>query len=103
MYAVIETGGKQYRVAPGEQVKVDRLSVDAGATVTFDRVLAVHDGQALKIGTPAVSGASVEATLIRTGKANKVIVFYKRRRKHSQTKNGHRQQYSIVKIGKISA
>ncbi|MCC8126717.1 MAG: 50S ribosomal protein L21 [Clostridiales bacterium] len=102
MYAIIATGGKQYRVAEGDIINVERLGVDAGETVTFDQVLAVSDG-GLSIGTPTVAGATVSATVIKEDKSKKVIVYKYKRKTGYHKKNGHRQLYTQVKIDKINA
>ena len=101
MYAIIATGGKQYKVAEGDIIKVEKLGVEAGQTYTFDQVLAVSDNE-LKVGTPVGEGASVEATVIGDGKAKKVIVYKYKRKTGYHKKNGHRQQYTQVKIEKIN-
>ena len=102
MYAIIATGGKQYKVSEGDIIKVEKLGAEAGTTYTFDQVLAVsNDG--LKIGNPVVEGASVEASVLGDGKAKKVVVYkYKPKTGYHKT-NGHRQQYTAVKIEKINA
>ena len=102
MYAIIATGGKQYKVAEGDIIKVEKLGVEAGQTYTFDQVLAVSDNE-LKVGTPVVEGASVVATVIGDGKAKKVIVYKYKRKSGYHKKNGHRQQFTAVKIEKINA
>ena len=100
MYAIIATGGKQYKVAEGDVIRVEKLGVEAGETVTFDQVLAVsNDG--LKVGED-VKNASVEASVIGDGKARKVIVYKYKRKTGYHKKNGHRQQYTAVKIEKIN-
>lgn len=105
MYAVIETGGKQYRVEPGQTVVVEKLPGDEGAAVTFDRVLLVGqtDGGDVKIGQPVLSGARVTGEIVEHGLGDKLIVFKFRRRKNYVRKNGHRQEYTAVKIGEIKA
>lgn len=103
MYAVIETGGKQYRVSEGDVLFVEKLNVEEGQKITFDAVLAVSDGEKMTFGEPTVKGASVEATVLKNGKAKKVIVFKYRPKKGSKTKQGHRQPYTKVEIGKINA
>ena len=102
MYAIIATGGKQYKVSEGDIVKVEKLDVEDGSTVTFDQVLAVSDNE-LKVGTPVVAGATVEASVLGDGKAKKVIVYKYKRKSGYHKKNGHRQQYTAVKIEKINA
>ena len=99
MYAVIRTGGKQYRVAPGDVVEVDRLAGDAGAAITFSEVLAANG----KIGAPLVAGASVVAEIVAQHRADKVVAFKKKRRKNTHRKRGHRQHLTRVKINSISA
>jgi large subunit ribosomal protein L21 len=100
MYAVIRTGGKQYRVAKDDTITVERLPGDEGSEVTLDQVLMLG-GDAPKIGTPTVDGASVKATIVAQNRADKVIIFKKRRRQKSRTKNGHRQLQSVLKITAI--
>lgn len=102
MYAIIATGGKQYKVAEGDVIRVEKLGVEAGSAYTFDQVLAVK-GDDLKIGNPTVDGASVSATVVGDGKAKKVIVYKYKRKTGYHKKNGHRQQYTEVKIDKINA
>lgn len=99
MYAVIATGGKQYKVSEGDVIRVEKLGVEADSKFTFDQVLYV-DG---KVGNPTVEGASVEATVVGDGKAKKVIVYKYKRKTGYHKKNGHRQQYTEVKIDKINA
>ena len=102
MYAIIATGGKQYKVSEGDIIKVEKLGAEAGTTYTFDQVLAVsNDG--LKIGNPVVEGASVEASVLGDGKAKKVVVYKYKPKTGYHKKNGHRQQYTAVKIEKINA
>ncbi len=102
MYAIIATGGKQYKVAEGDVIRVEKLGAEAGSTYTFDQVLAVG-GDALTVGNPTVAGATVEASVIGDGKAKKVIVYKYKRKSGYHKKNGHRQQYTAVKIEKINA
>ncbi len=102
MYAIIATGGKQYKVAEGDIIRVEKLGVEAGESVTFDQVLVVNDGS-LKAGNPVVDGASVTASVIREGKAKKVIVYKYKRKTGYHKKNGHRQTFTEVKIDKINA
>lgn len=101
MYAVIKTGGKQYRVASGERLKVEKLVADVGAQVTIDDVLAVGEGDSLRIGTPQVAGATVTCTIVSHGRGDKVRIFKMRRRKHYQRHGGHRQTYTELQIGAI--
>ena len=102
MQAVIVTGGKQYSVKEGDVIYVEKLGAEADTTVTFDQVLAVLDGESSKFGAPVVSGASVEAKVLKNGKGKKVIVFKYRSKKDSKSKQGHRQPYTKVQIEKIS-
>lgn len=101
MYAIIATGGKQYKVSEGDVIRVEKLAAEAGDTVTFDQVVAVSDGS-LKVGKDA-SKASVSATVMDQGKAKKVIVYKYKRKSGYHKKNGHRQAYTQVKIDKINA
>ena len=101
MYAIIATGGKQYKVSEGDVIKVEKLGVAAGEKYKFDQVLAVG-GDSLTVGTPTVAGATVTASVIGDGKAKKVIVYKYKRKSGYHKKNGHRQQYTEVKIEKIS-
>jgi large subunit ribosomal protein L21 len=103
MYAVIKTGGKQYRVAAGEKIKVEQMPADVGQDVVFEEVLAVIDGDAAKIGTPLVDGAKVTAKVLSHGRHDKVRIFKLRRRKHYQKHQGHRQNYTELQIEAISA
>ena len=102
MHAVIETGGKQYRVCEGDTLFIEKLDAEAGKAVTFDRVLAVINGEATTFGAPTVDGASVTAEVVKNGKAKKIIVFKMKRRKNYRRKQGHRQPYTQVKINKIT-
>ncbi len=101
MYAVIETGGKQHRVAPGETIDVERLGAAEGEPVDFPRVLVVSDDKGVRIGTPVVEGAKVSGTVIEQGRGRKVIVFKKIRRKQYRRTRGHRQHYTRVRIDRI--
>ena len=103
MYAVIQTGGKQYRVKSGEQVKVELLPAEVGAAVSFDRVLMLGEGDGIKVGAPFVSGAQVKATVVAQGRGEKVRIFKMRRRKHSMKSQGHRQGFTEVRIDDIVA
>ena len=103
MYAVIKTGGKQYRVSAGEKIKVEQIAADVGQEIVLDQVLAVGNGADLKVGTPLVSGASVKATVVAHGKHDKIRIFKMRRRKHYQKRQGHRQQYTELQIASIQA
>jgi large subunit ribosomal protein L21 len=102
MYAVIKTGGKQYRVAPGEKIKVEQLPADIGSQIAVD-VLLIADGDKVSIGAPLLAGAKVEATVVSHGRHDKVHIFKMRRRKHYQRHGGHRQNYTEIEIGAISA
>lgn len=102
MHAVIRTGGKQYRVTPGDVVTVERLADNAGATVTFDEVLMVSDGEQSLVGTPLLEDASVTGTVAEQMRAPRVIVFKKKRRKNHRKRNGHRQQLTVVRITDIN-
>jgi large subunit ribosomal protein L21 len=103
MYAVIKTGGKQYRVATGDTVKVESLPAEVGAQVTLSEVLAVVDGGNLKAGTPLVTGAAVTATVLSHGRGDKVTIFKMQRRKHFQKHAGHRQNFTELRIDSIAA
>ena len=103
MFAVIRTGGKQYRVSPNDVLKVEKLEAEAGTTVTFTDVLAVGGEGKLTIGSPVVAGASVTATVVAQDKLDTVIIFKKRRRQNSRRKNGHRQPVTILRVSEISA
>ena len=102
MHAIIETGGKQYKVAEGDTLFIEKLPVEAGEAVTFDKVLAVIDGENVTVGTPVVEGAKVEATVDKNGKGKKIVVFKYKPKKGYRRKQGHRQPYTKVTIGKIS-
>lgn len=101
MYAVIKTGGKQYRVSAGEKLKVEQISADIGATITFNEVLAVGAGADLVVGAPLVSGAKVDASVVEHGRGDKVRIFKLRRRKHYKRQMGHRQNFTEVFISAI--
>ena len=101
-YAVIQTGGKQYKVMSGEIIKIEKLPDSKPDTkIEFKEVLAYGDDKIIEVGTPTINGAKVEANLIKNSKNRTVLVFKKRRRQNSRRKNGHRQQYSLVRINKI--
>ena len=101
-YAVIQTGGKQYKVKSGEIIKVEKLPDSKPDTkIEFKEILAYGDNKIIEVGTPTVQGAKVEANLIKNSKNRTVLIFKKRRRQNSRRKNGHRQQYSMVRINKI--
>ncbi len=103
MYAVIKTGGKQYRVAAGEKLKIEQIPAEVGAEITLDQVLMVGDGESVKVGAPLVQGASVKATVLAQGRHPKVKIFKMRRRKHYQKHQGHRQNYTEIQISDIAA
>jgi large subunit ribosomal protein L21 len=103
MYAVIKTGGKQYKVAAGEKIKIEQIAADVGQEITIDQVLAVGNGADLKVGTPLVAGASVKATVVAQGRHDKVRIFKMRRRKHYQKRQGHRQNFTEIEISAVSA
>ena len=102
MYAVIKAGGKQYRVSPGENLKIEQVEADVGATIVLDQVLMVADGEAVKVGTPTVAGAKVSATVVAHGRGPKVRIFKMRRRKHYQKTQGHRQNYTEIRVDAIN-
>lgn len=99
MYAVIKTGGKQYRVTPGEKLKVEKLLGEVGSDFTIDKVLMMVDGDNVTIGAPLIAGASVPATVLAHGRGDKVMIFKFRRRKHYRKTQGHRQSYTEIQIG----
>jgi large subunit ribosomal protein L21 len=101
MYAVIKTGGKQYKVAAGEKLKVEQIPADVGAQVTLDQVLMVGDDASVRLGQPTVAGASVKATVLSHGRGEKLRIFKMRRRKHYQKHQGHRQGYTELQIDGI--
>ena len=103
MYAVIQTGGKQYRVSSGEKLKVEQLAADVGSQITIDNVLMVADGDKVSIGKPLLKGAKVTATVVEQGRDDRVKVFKLRRRKNSKRTQGHRQNYTEIQVDKISA
>ena len=103
MYAVIKTGGKQYRVAAGDVIKIEKLDGERGVAVAFDDVLLVGDDGETRVGTPIVSGARVQGTILEQARDRKVIVFKFRRRKNYKRKNGHRQYFTRVRIDAIEA
>ena len=102
MYAVIKTGGKQYKVAAGEKIKVEQIAADVGQEIVIDQVLAVGSGADLKVGAPWVAGATVSATVLAHGRHDKVRIFKMRRRKHYQKHGGHRQNYTELQIGSVN-
>ena len=101
MYAVVKTGGKQYRITPGEKLKVEQITADVGAEVVLDQVLMVGEGESVRLGQPIVAGATVKATVVSHGRGDKVAIFKMRRRKHYQKHQGHRQNYTELKIDSI--
>ena len=103
MYAVIKTGGKQYRVAPGEKLKVEQIPADIGSEVVIDQVLLVGNGDAVTVGKPLVAGASVTTKVLAQGRGVKVTIFKMRRRKHYQKHQGHRQNFTELSIESINA
>ncbi|MBU1235668.1 MAG: 50S ribosomal protein L21 [Gammaproteobacteria bacterium] len=103
MYAVVKTGGKQYRVVAGEKIKVEQIPADVGAEITLDQVLMVGEGESVQIGAPLVAGAKVTAKVIAHGRHAKVNIFKMRRRKHYQKHQGHRQNYTELEIAGISS
>ncbi len=103
MYAVIKTGGKQYRVVAGEKIKVEQIPAEVGAEITLDQVLMVGEGESVKVGAPLVAGAKVTAKVIAQGRHPKINIFKMRRRKHYRKNQGHRQNFTEIQIGEISA
>jgi large subunit ribosomal protein L21 len=103
MYAVIKTGGKQYRVAPGEKLKVEQIPADIGSEVVLDQVLLVGNGDAVTVGKPLVAGASVTTKVLAQGRGIKVTIFKMRRRKHYQKHQGHRQNFTELSVESINA
>jgi large subunit ribosomal protein L21 len=102
-YAVIRTGGKQYRVEPGDVIRVEKLDGEAGAEVEFSEVLATGDGSQVRIGTPLVDGATVKGQVVQQGRAKKILVYKKKRRKNYRRRQGHRQCFTAVKVIQIEA
>jgi large subunit ribosomal protein L21 len=102
MHAVIKTGGKQYRVAPGDTVKVETLTAEVGQQVTLSEVLAVSNGDDVRVGSPFVAGAAVVATVVGHGRHDKVTIFKMKRRKHYQKHQGHRQNFTELRIDSIA-
>ncbi len=103
MYAVIKTGGKQYRVCAGDKLKIEKLDAEIGSEVTFDQVLMVGEGADVKVGAPMLAGATVKATVLNQARGEKIHIFKMRRRKHYRKSQGHRQSFTEVQIGGISA
>ncbi|HPU81029.1 50S ribosomal protein L21 [Accumulibacter sp.] len=102
MYAVIKTGGKQYRVVSGEKLKIEQIPAEVGTEITLDQVLMLGEGESVKVGTPVVVGATVKATVLSQGRHDKIRIFKMRRRKHSQKHQGHRQNYTEIRVDLIS-
>ena len=102
-FAIIETGGKQYKVSTSKILEVEKLNAKKGETIKFNNVLLLNDNKSTEIGSPSIEGATVEAKLIDNVKDRTILIFHKRRRKHSRKKNGHRQQHSKIQITKILA
>ena len=102
-FAIIETGGKQYKVSTSKILEIEKLDVKKGETIKFKNVLLLNDNKTTEIGNPSIEGATVEAKLLDNVKDRTILVFHKRRRKHSRKKNGHRQQHSKIQITKILA
>ena len=103
MYAVIKTGGKQFKVAEGDVLKVEKLTADVGKTLNLNSVLTLVDGDKVTIGTPMITGASIDATIVSHGKGDKVKIFKMNRRKGYRKSQGHRQSFTEIKINKIAA
>ncbi|MGH8600128.1 MAG: 50S ribosomal protein L21 [Burkholderiales bacterium] len=103
MYAVVKTGGKQYRVVSGEKLKIEQIPADIGSEIVLDQVLMVADGENVSLGTPLVTGAAVNAKVIAQGRGEKIRIFKMRRRKHYRKTQGHRQNYTEIEILGISA
>ena len=103
MHAVIKTGGKQYRVVTGEKLKIEQIPADVGTEITLDQILMVGEGESVQIGTPFLAGATVKATVLSQGRHDKVTIFKMRRRKHYQKHQGHRQNYTEIRIDDIVA
>ena len=102
MYAIIETGGKQYKVQAGNQIRVEKLNVEDGGAVVFDKVLAAGEGADIKIGAPYLEGVTVEGTAVESGKGDKVIIFKYKAKKDYRKKQGHRQPYTLVEITSVA-
>lgn len=102
MYAIIRTGGKQYRAEPGKTLRIPSVDIEPGETLRFDDVLLGADGDTVKIGTPGLSGASVDAEVVRHGKGEKIVIFKHKRRKNYRRKQGHRQKFTEVRVNEIN-
>ncbi|MDF1590242.1 MAG: 50S ribosomal protein L21 [Desulfobacterales bacterium] len=103
MYAVLSTGGKQYKVEEGDVLRIEKISGDVGASVSFDKVLMFSDGEKVRVGTPLIDGISVSGHIVEQDKAKKILVFKYKRRKNYRRKQGHRQPFTAIKIDSISA
>ena len=103
MYAVIVTGGKQYKISEGDTLFIEKLNAEEGAAVTFDQVLVAGEGENVKVGAPTVEGATVEAKVVKNGRSKKIYVFKMKRKKNYRRKQGHRQPFTKVEITKINA
>jgi large subunit ribosomal protein L21 len=103
MYAVINTGGKQYKVQQGETLRIEKIVGDVGSKVTFDKVLMVADGETIRVGQPVIEQAAVQASIVEQDKAKKILVFKYKRRKRYRRKQGHRQPYTAIRIDGIEA
>lgn len=103
MFAIVETGGKQYRVQEGDVITVEKLNVEAGEKIVFDKVLMLSDGETVKVGAPYVESCNVTGTVVENGKGPKVIIFKYKAKKDYRKKQGHRQPYTMIKIDKVSA
>ena len=102
MFAIINIAGKQFRVEEGDKIKVPHLSTDVGKSLAFDKVLLINDGKKVQLGSPLLSDASISATIVEHGRGRKIRIFKKKRRKGYRRNNGHRQNYSLIKIDSIS-
>ena len=103
MYAVIKTGGKQYRITQGETLKIETVEGDVGSAIVLDKVLMIGNGDSISVGKPLLAGATVTATIVSNGRGEKIRIFKMRRRKHYQKHQGHRQNYTEIRIDGISA
>ena len=103
MYAIIKTGGQQFRVAKGDKLSIQKLETEAGKSITLNEVLMVNDGKSAKVGTPLVSGASVTAKILEQTRADKVVIFKKKRRQNYRRTRGHRQHLTVIEITDIKA
>jgi large subunit ribosomal protein L21 len=103
MYAVINTGGKQYKVQPGDTLRIEKIAGSVGSKVTFDKILMIADGETIRVGQPIVEQAAVQASIVEQDKAKKILVFKYKRRKRYRRKQGHRQPYTAIRIDGIEA